>query len=160
MRRSQILGFLLVLSALNLAAMVPGGFVETRHFPDYSVTTLAAFNVFLTLLGLVSLAMGIRFMRRTEALWAPILLSLGFLAVYVADLAKIFPVATEPMSMVLKALEVFGSLLAGVTIVLGLPLLARPHESHKRRLFLPVWALWALGLLAVMIVIFATLSAM
>lgn len=46
MIHTGILPALLILSAVNLALMIPGGFVENRHFPGYSVTVLSTFNIF------------------------------------------------------------------------------------------------------------------
>ncbi|MEN3752208.1 hypothetical protein ABC733_04255 [Mangrovibacter sp. SLW1] len=43
---TYFLPVLLILSAINLALMVPGGFVENRHFSGYSVVVLSAFNIF------------------------------------------------------------------------------------------------------------------
>ena len=53
----HLVALLLALSAINLALMIPGGFVETRDFSAYPASVLAAFNIFLTVLGLGSLVL-------------------------------------------------------------------------------------------------------
>ena len=142
---------LLIASALTLAAMIPGGLVETRSFPDYPPALLAAFNVFLTLLGLGALMAGLRGVRSTLALR---LFGLGFGLVYGLDLAGIFPVSEAPMSALLRGFEIIGTLL-------GLALLVVPGpaatESAPQSLPRRIWLL--LALLTIGIVIFATKAA-
>lgn len=55
MKYAKIINLLLIVSAVNLTLMVPGGFIESRDFSHISSITLGAFNVFLTTLGMVSL---------------------------------------------------------------------------------------------------------
>lgn len=52
---NYIIPALLIVSAVNLALMIPGGFVEMRDFSTYSSLVLGLFNTFLTILGLGSL---------------------------------------------------------------------------------------------------------
>ena len=63
----HLVALLLALSAINLALMIPGGFVETRDFSAYPASVLAAFNIFLTVLGLGSLVLA----------WDPLIMSLS-----------------------------------------------------------------------------------
>lgn len=147
---------LLIASALTLAAMIPGGLVETRSFPDYPAVVLAGFNILLTGLGLGALIAGLRGARPG---WAARVCGLGFTLVYVLDLARIFPVSPVPMSAVLRGLELLGT-------VLGLALLLVPTgrageadpESAARPLPRALWL--GLALLAAGIVIFATRAAL
>mgnify|MGYP000271173637 CR=1 FL=1 len=72
MSHRHLVALLLALSAINLALMIPGGFVETRDFSAYPASVLAAFNIFLTVLGLGSLVIGLAVARgqnEPQALW-------------------------------------------------------------------------------------------
>ncbi|WP_370208882.1 hypothetical protein [Pararhodobacter marinus] len=149
-----------LLSAVNLALMVPGGIVETRSFPDYDVAVLAAFNIFLTVLGLGSLILGYRILRRGRAGVTPLLAGLGYVAVYVLDLAEIFPVSAEPMSRALYTMEWIGTLLGAVLVVLSGWQIARGGETGIARPALSVPMMIGLGAVMLVIVVFATWSAM
>ena len=149
-----------LLSALNLALMVPGGIVETRSFPDYSVTVLAAFNVFLTVLGLGSLILGYRILRSGQAGAMPLFAGIGYVAVYGLDLAEIFPVSAAPMSLALFTMEWTGTVLGAALIALSVAHLARGGSGAADRPALSAPTIGALVVLTLGIVVFATWSAM
>ncbi|WP_224702246.1 hypothetical protein [Devosia aquimaris] len=153
---------LLVASAINLALMVPGGFVETRDFSAYSPLVLGAFNVFLTVLGLGSLVLAYAVFRTGRLAGLVSLAGLGFVAVYLLDLGRIFPVPPEPMSAVLATLEWIGTVL-GAALVLAAYLSARHSGASTGDVPAPkpsMPALVGLAAIALVIVAFATKSAM
>ena len=165
MTHSRIVGLLTLLSALNLTLMVPGGFVETRVFPHYSVAVLAAFNIFLTVLGLGCFILAYAALRHGRTGMLPIVAGLVFVAVYVADLLHIFPVSANPMSTTLTILECIGTLLGVLLVAAGVRSLSLQQPSAQgdgggvpnglsRGLLMTLIAI------GVGIVIFATLSAM
>lgn len=155
----NLTALLLGLSALNLTLMIPGGFVETRVFPDYPIWVVAGFNVFLTVLGLGSFLLAWRIWRGAHcSLWA-LAAGMAYVAVYVLDLAVIFPVSVSPMSVLLESLEWTG-------VVLGLGLIlagawfwrhAGPVAGREQRM----GRYKVIGLVALSgaIVVFATVSA-
>ena len=160
MHANRVLASLLAMSALNLALMVPGGFVETRSFPGYSVAVLAGFNIFLTVLGLGSLILAYRVLRSGQRGLLPILAGVAFVLVYGLDLAKIFPVAAVPMSKTLASMEWLGTLLGLATAAVGCRVFLTADDQQTQKASLPLWLLISLGLAALVIVVFATLAAM
>ncbi|MCE8418693.1 hypothetical protein LZ190_08235 [Rhodovulum sulfidophilum] len=160
MIKTRGLAALLVLSTLNLTLMVPGGFVETRNFPGYSVTVLAAFNVFLTLLGLGSLILAYRVLKSGRVGIFPALAGAAFMAVYLLDLATIFPVAAAPMSSTLATMEWIGTFLGLALLAAGGWLAVSQDKRPAGSSRLPLGLLVAMGVVTVVIVTFATLSAM
>lgn len=100
-----------------LASLIPGGPIETRDFSHLSPQTSQAFNACLTMLGIASIVVGALVWFRWR--WTYILaglLSLGYIAVYVLDLAEIFPVSPSPMPQLLWLIEWMGTILALITI--------------------------------------------
>lgn len=157
---TYFLPVLLILSAINLALMVPGGFVENRHFPGYSVVVLSAFNIFLTLLGLGSFALAYRVLRLRRTGITPVLTGVAYVLVYYLDLFHIFPVADSPMSTTLVMMEWAGMLLGLATIATGLAAISsRPADSVLPPFIVPRGLLLTLAAIVLVIVIFATLSA-
>lgn len=121
---------LLALSAANLTLMVPGGPVETRDFSAYSPLVLGAFNIFLTVLGIGSFVIaGLQIAGRIRAPGLAGLCGLGFLAVYVADLAGIFPVSPVAMPPLLSLLEQLGTVLA--LLLIGAAILAGSADPGR-----------------------------
>lgn len=151
---------LLVASALNLALMVPGGFVETRDFSAYPALVLGAFNAFLTVLGLGSLVLAY-FVTKTGKGhgWAG-LAGLAFVAVYLLDLGRIFPVPPNPMSTLLATLEWIGTALGGALVVSSVALRGMANTASSAEPILPMPIALGLVLVALIIVAFATKSAM
>lgn len=128
--RRLFIALFLALSAINLALMIPGGFVETRDFSAYPAAVLILFNVFLTALGLGSLLLAWRTPRggvRPRLSWVA---AWGFAGVYLLDLFAVFPVTPEPMSPLLERLEWAGIALA---CLLGAALVGvRPAGARRR----------------------------
>lgn len=160
MRISRLTAIFLILSASNLAFMVPGGFVETRNFPEYGVTTLATFNIFLTLLGIGSFVLAYRVFRAPYATYLPVLAGVSYVGVYGLDLAQVFPVATAPMSTLLETMEWFGIALGTATVAVATAYIIVADRSVTRRRKMPRWAVIAMAGSTLAIVVFATLSAM
>ena len=156
----RTLSALLVLSAANLALMVPGGFVETRSFPNYSAAVLSTFNVFLTLLGLGSLVLAYQVFRSAWAGIMPAMAGAAYVLIYGLDLARIFPVSAVPMSTTLATMEWIGTLLGLTTIAVGIRLGFARDGRLSDRSNLPPWLVIPLGVVGLAIVVFATLSAM
>ena len=150
---------LLTMSALNLALMVPGGFVETRTFAGYSVSVLAAFNVFLTGLGIGSLILAFRILRTGRSGLAAPAAGLAYVAVYGLDLLRIFPIATTPMSMTLATMEWGGTALGAATVLAGVLSIAGKTDTRAPEKRLPRWVVILIAAMALAIVTFATLSA-
>ncbi|WP_054308826.1 hypothetical protein [Mesorhizobium sp. 1M-11] len=150
---------LLVASALNLALMVPGGFVETRDFSAYPSIVLGAFNVFLTVLGLGSLVLAYTVTKAGRGYGWSALAGLAFVGVYVLDLGRIFPVPPDPMSTLLATLEWIGTGL-GVALAAATLVLSRRATSTSATSSLPRPVVFGLVIVALIIVAFATKSAM
>lgn len=155
-----IITALLVASALNLALMVPGGFVETRDFSAYPALVLGAFNVFLTVLGLGSIVLAY-FVTKTGKGhgWAG-LAGLAFVAVYLLDLGRIFPVPPNPMSTLLATLEWIGTALGVALTMSSVALRNAANTATTAKSTLPMPVVLGLILVALIIVVFATKSAM
>lgn len=152
----------LVASALNLALMVPGGFVETRDFSAYPSIVLGAFNVFLTVLGLGSLVLAYTVTKAGRGCGWSALAGFAFVGVYLLDLGRIFPVPSNPMSMLLATLEWIGTGL-GVALATASLILSRHATANAAAAVtpsLPRPLIIGLVLLALIIVAFATKSAM
>ena len=159
-----IVSFLLVLSALMLGVLVPGGPIETRSFSNYSPLILSVFNVFLTTLGLFSFALVYFVLREKRwALIASAVCGAGYLAVYLLDLCKIFPVSMDKMPVMLMFIEISGSLVSLPLMLISIQsagkILVNNNSltlNHKRL----VLVIGLLVLVGTLIVIFATNAAM
>lgn len=159
---SRLVVVLLIASTVNLALMVPGGFVETRDFSAYPAGVLAAFNLLLTVLGLGSLVLAGVVARTRGGRGLSALAGLAFAVVYLLDLGAIFPVTPDPMSTLLAALEWIG---AGLGMVLAAVSAGLDRRGPALRMGRPAASLrWpaagAVVLLALAIVVFATRAAM
>lgn len=151
---------LLVASALNLALMVPGGFVETRDFSAYPAIVLGAFNIFLTVLGLGSLVLAYIVTKTGRGFaWAG-LAGLAFIAVYLLDLGRIFPVPPNPMSTLLATLEWIGTGLGAALTISSIAFRGAGNTASSARPGLPMPVVLGLVIVALIIVAFATRSAM
>jgi len=154
-----VIATLLVASALNLALMIPGGFVETRDFSAYPPIVLGAFNVFLTVLGLGSLVLAYAVTKAARGYGWSALGGFAFVGVYLLDLGRIFPVTPNPMSTLLATLEWIGAAL-GVALVIVSITLSQRASATSAAPSLPKPIMFGLGFLALIIVAFATKSAM
>ncbi|MEL6777291.1 MAG: hypothetical protein AAFO06_08550 [Cyanobacteria bacterium J06597_16] len=104
---------LLLLSAISLSVLVPGGPIETRDFSHIGPLVLGSFNVFLTTLSLTSFLL-LYFVWRQQR-WAFVasgISGLAFCLVYVLDLASWFPVSPDAMPPALFMIEVLGTILS------------------------------------------------
>jgi hypothetical protein len=109
--------YTLVLSIFTLSWMVPGGPVETRDFSHLAPQIAWAFNIFLTSLILLAIAL-IYFLFKKQK-WAYQLtgvVGFAFFLVFVLDLGKIFPVSPDPMSPLLLLMEILG-LIFGILLM-------------------------------------------
>lgn len=155
---------LLVLSAIILAIMVPGGPVETRSFSNISVVTLTLFNIFLTSLGIASLALSYFVNRRWRPAYsAAATCGLLYLLVYGLDLCNIFPVSLDRMPVLLFILEALGALISVPLVLLSWQLATSKGDECSDPIRIVPIGRTILGvtlLIAICIVVFATLSAM
>ncbi|MBU0556760.1 MAG: hypothetical protein KKD64_14960 [Alphaproteobacteria bacterium] len=133
---------LLIASALNLALMVPGGFVETRDFSAYPAVVLGAFNVFLTVLGLGSLVLAYVVVGTGRGNGWAVLFRLAFIGVYLLDLWRIFPVPANPMSTLLATLEWLGTGLGVALTILSIALRGATNTTTLAKPTLPI-TIWA-----------------
>ena len=103
----------MLLSAVSLTSLVPGGPIETRDFSHISPLVLGSFNIFLTTLSLTSfLLLYFVWQRQRWAFVASGIWGIGYFLVYVLDLARWFPVSPDAMPPALFAIEVFGTILS------------------------------------------------
>ena len=156
----HVVAALLVASAVNLTLMVPGGFVETRDFSAYPALVLGAFNIFLTVLGLGSFILAYVVVKTHRGYGWSALAGLSYVAVYLLDLGRIFPVPPNAMSMLLATLEWIGTALGAALAIAELTCRddVGAQTTARARLSVPVLA--GLAIVAIVIVAFATKSAM
>jgi hypothetical protein len=159
----RLAAVLLLISAINLTVMIPGGPIEVRSFATISPTILASFNAFLTILGMGSYTLAFfLFAGRRWALVPALLAGTGYLAVYVLDLGGIFPVSDDPMPRLLLILETAGAILSLPLIALTASLTRLPHTGAETKTDVHIdWRLMGgAAILAIAIVVFATYAAM
>jgi hypothetical protein len=161
----QLVAILLAVSAVLLGILVPGGPIETRNFSHISPLILGTFHVFLTSLGMGSIALAyFAFKQRRFALWASAFCGISYLAVYLLDLGTIFPVSPDAMPRPLWIIEVLGSVVSVPLIVLSV-ISARNADQARiaatRTLKTPsIFLILLAALVAVGIIWFATNAAM
>lgn len=125
----KLVAALTLVSVLLLSTMVPGGPIETRNFANIGEASVILFNIFLTTLGIGSLALiyfvlkGSRWVAHATAI-----AGVGFAVVYALDLLRIFPVALDPMPSLLKRREIIGMIISLALIGASLAL-ARENSS-------------------------------
>ena len=156
---------LLVVSAVMLGVLVPGGPIETRDFSHISPWVLGSFNLFLTSLGMGSIALAyFAFKQRRSALWAAAFCGVSYLAVYLLDLGHIFPISPDAMPHTLWVIEVLGSVVAVPLVILSVVSARNASQAHvtaARRLRAPnVYFIFLAALVAIVIIWFATNAAM
>jgi len=158
---------LLVLSAVLLGILVPGGPIETRSFSHISPLILGAFNTFLTVLGIGSLALAyFAFKGKRWAILAAAFCGIFYFLVYALDLGMIFPVSPDKMPPALFAIEVAGILVSFPLTFLSLRRVSMQvidlgsHENPVAIKKARVLLLVLITLAGVGIIIFATVSAM
>ena len=104
---------LLVLSAVLLGLLIPGGPIENRNFSHIAPTILGIFNTFLTVLGIASLPLAYFSIGAGNiALIASAVCGISYFLVYALDLTTIFPVSPDKMPRALFIIEVLGFIIA------------------------------------------------
>ncbi|MFV0430193.1 MAG: hypothetical protein ACK5KO_12310 [Arachnia sp.] len=111
----------LMWQTLLLIPMIPGKLIDTRDFSALPRWQYNGFNVFLTLLGMGSLATVAWLVAApvTAAFTATAVLAGCYLSVFFADLMGVFPVVTDPPPTQLLVLEGISLASAGVLGVLA-----------------------------------------
>ncbi|MCX5110148.1 hypothetical protein OOK13_16670 [Streptomyces sp. NBC_00378] len=116
-----VIAALLVWEALLLIPMVPGKLIDTRDFSPLPRWQYNSFNVYLTSLGLASFVVaGFAMAGQHWAFVAALVLSLGYIAVFAADLGAVFPVVPDPLPVQLLVLEAIALASAGVIAVIAI----------------------------------------
>ena len=121
---------LLVLSAVLLSLLIPGGPIEKRNFSHIAPAILGMFNTFLTVLGIASLLLAYFSIGAGNiALIASAICGLSYFLVYALDLAKIFPVSPDKMPTPLFIIEIVGLVVSIPLTVLSLYYLSLPKPG-------------------------------
>ena len=167
----HIVSVLLILSFGLLAALVPGGPIETRSFAHIAPLILAAFNTFLTTLGILSVLLVYFILKnRHWALVISALCGVSYFLVYALDLGKIFPISPDPMPQTLFIIELLGSIASVPLILVSISRVISIYNSHQpatisqsypnRFGYLFGYLISFLVIVGIGIIIFATQSAM
>ena len=162
---NYIIAFLLILLSILLTILVPGGPIETRDFSAYSPFILTLFNIFLTSLGILSFVVAYFVLKKKAYSYIiSAFFALSYIAVYISDLFKIFPVSPISMPQILFIIEVISTILGFVLLYICIKynnLESKNNENIKIKLsFYKILLLLVVLLIAIGIVIFATKSAM
>jgi len=155
---------LLVLSAILLSLLIPGGPIEKRNFSHIAPTILGMFNTFLTVLGLGSFALAyFSISAGNIALIASALCGISYFLVYALDLAKIFPVSPDKMPKALFIIEILGLIISIPLTFLSLYYLSLP-KAGINEIHIPSSAIYSILAVVVIIgigvIVFATKAAM
>jgi len=162
---NKTLACYLLINALLLISLIPGGGIETRDFSHISTLYLTAFNALLTALGMCSLLfipLAIKNYRAVADVSK--ILAIAYCAVYLLDLMAIFPQTPSRMPTLLLVIEVVGTFSACLLFFEGHKLHKKFHEisSSAQRVSIkklsPVCIL-ALVLVGNGVIIFSTYSA-
>ncbi|MCI5108123.1 MAG: hypothetical protein MRY76_15575 [Pseudomonadales bacterium] len=155
----RALSALLLISAILLISLAPGGPIETRDFSHIPAAVLALFNVFLTVLGLGSILLAwLLFSRQCRWYW-PFLAGASYFLVYGLDLLTIFPESPTAMNQALWAIEVAGMIVALPVMILS-GFFMQSNDSSRSQEQVPVAIILGAGLAGLVIVAFTTISAM
>lgn len=163
MNTKKLISLLLILSAINLTFMIPGGFIESRDFSHINPLILGIFNMFLTVLGLLSLFLVYFINKQLKwAFKAALLCGLSYFTVYVIDLFKIFPQSPTIMPELLFILEMLGSVMAVPLIFFSIKKIKEYKNDDVPITFSkPFYWFVALAIvIGLCIIIFATQAAM
>jgi len=165
MSYQKITIYVLVLSLFTLSWMVPGGPVETRSFSNILPEIVMGFNIFLTSLMIVSIAL-VYFMHKKQK-WAyqlTTVVGLAFALVFILDLVGIFPISLDPMQRLLFVMEIIGLILGLLLMFLSYKTIQVTEESFwlEKSKIPKVWIIAGVTLLlfGVYIVYFATTAAL
>lgn len=154
---------LLVLSALLLSSLVPGGPIENRDFSHINPSILLSFNIFLTILGLGSFILAIYTLKmHRRAYLLALFAGISYFTVYAVDLYEIFPKSPTEMSAALLGVEIAGSAVALPLIYCSYSKLFEMEASDDKT---PAfrqnrWGVVSFILFGIMIIIFSTYSVM
>lgn len=160
---NYIVPVLLVLSALLLSSLVPGGPIENRNFSYINPSILLSFNIFLTFLGLGSFILAIyTFKMHRWAYLLALFAGISYFIVYVVDLYGIFPKSPTEMSVALLGIEIAGTIVSLPLIYCSYTNLFKTEQTDEKA---PVirqnrWSIAIILLLGVGIILFSTYSAM
>ncbi|MCO6176384.1 hypothetical protein NHF50_15145 [Flavobacterium sp. NRK F10] len=163
MNKSKIIIALLVLSAINLTVMVPGGGIDTRDFSHIPLSILSVFNIFLTTLGMISLFLSYFIFRKYKwSILVAFICGLSYFLVYVLDFAHIFPKSPDSMPQLLVFLEAIGIILSIPLMLLSFNQTKKMKSSQdKSKLSYNLYRLVAFAIIVgIAIIVFATKSAM
>ncbi|MCR9185416.1 MAG: hypothetical protein NXH81_08475 [Halieaceae bacterium] len=157
----RMLSVLLLVSAIALSSLVPGGPIENRDFSHMAPATLLLFNIFLTALGLGSFLVVVGLLRGMSRAWPlSFWAAASYLTIYIADLMGWFPQSPTPMSPALVTVEGLGVVLALSMLWISSHHGPETHSlSEEPSLNLGAGFWLAMSALALGIVIFATSSA-
>lgn len=163
MKYRKVAFILIIISVINLSVMIPGGPVDTRMLSSYSPLVLASFNIFLTLLGVVSILTPFYILKNYR--WALIITFISgfsYFLVYTFDLLQIFPKSPDQFPILLLVLEIIGS-------IISIPLMLFSYLSLRQNDMIRInriqWntkkiiIMIALIILGLCIIIFSTISA-
>ncbi|WP_419769905.1 MAG: hypothetical protein ACNI3C_11290 [Candidatus Marinarcus sp.] len=165
MKINYIIAFLLISLSILLTILVPGGPIETRDFSSYSPFVLTLFNIFLTSLGILSfLGAYLVIKNKTYSVIISAFFAICYIAVYISDLFKIFPVSPIPMPQTLFIIEVISTILGFVLLYICIKYnnfgnINKENITLKLS-FYKIILLLVVLLFAIGTVIFATKSAM
>ena len=133
-KHTRYVSALLILSAILLASLIPGGPIENRDFSHIHIGVLAGFNIFLTALNLGTFALTIAVIKqRSWAYTAVFIAALSYFIVYAIDLAQVFPRSPTPMSQALSLIEVLGMCAAVPLMYLSWPYTPFSSKSSLRQ---------------------------
>lgn len=163
--QNRKLTFYLILNALLLISLIPGGPIENRDFSHIPAIYLIAFNGVLTALGMSSLLVA-PLASQNYNLIAKVskIIALAYLAVYVLDLFAIFPQTQSSMPWPLLCVELLGCLAAGLLYIEGhfyekrLVTMSTAKKKHIFKSLSPMTILLTV-LVANGVIIFSTYSA-
>ncbi|WP_448248400.1 hypothetical protein [Thalassotalea agariperforans] len=123
---NKTIAFFLILNALLLILLIPGGMIENRDFSHIDTLILVAFNALLTALVMCSILfipLAINNYQATAKVSK--ILALVYIAVYILDLLSIFPQTPSVMSTALMTIEIIG-------IGAGIMLFIEGYKFEKR----------------------------
>lgn len=114
----KVVAFCFLALLLSLASLAPGSPIENRDFSHIDPSAYRGFNAFLIILGLAGFV-SIYFIWRGSrgAYWAAIVIGWLNIIVVVSELARVFPVSSDPPGLSLGMAMVLDAILAFYVIV-------------------------------------------
>jgi hypothetical protein len=165
MNARNSLAALLIISAVLLGVLIPGGPIETRSFSQISPAILLGFNTILTILGLGSVVLAyLALNRRKGAYMLSVFFGVANFLVYALDLLGIFPVSPDSMPRILRWIEVAGIVVSFPLISLSMQLALTLDNTVNSRTEIPksryLSLIFLMAMAAIGIITFATREAM